>query len=190
MRNIFSDHASPNLRKTLLASPIIATIPAPVNQNRASPICPVEAAMPASHQRHGFQTKSTKAEMQTGNAPTVAAQIIKPTFVPNLASRTHLTTTPVITAAMKGNKLSAKSHSTCSSSNTSVYLSICNLTGEAGQYGVTIGEFEKLSRVSHLGQDTTALNRLHFKSHFGRSGPDFKPIPMQHRETRCGTYRP
>jgi len=190
IRNIIPYHPSPNLRKTLPVSPIIATIPAPVNQNRASPISPVEAAMPASHQRHGFQTKSTKAEMQTGNAPSVAAQITKPTFVPNLASRTHLTRTPVITALMKANKLSAKSHSTCSSSKTSLHLSICNSTEEAGQYGVRIGEFEKLSGVSHLGQDTTTLNRVHFKSHFGRSGPDVKPIPMQHKETRCGTYLP
>jgi hypothetical protein len=102
IRNIISDHPSPNLRKRLPATPVT---PAPVIQNRASPISPAEAAGPIYHQRHDFQRKTTKAERQTGNAPTVAAETAKPIFVPNTARQTQLNRTPAIAAvAMTANK--------------------------------------------------------------------------------------
>jgi len=130
IRNVISDHPSPNLLKTLPAIPIT---PAPVIQNRASPISPAEAAGPTYHQRRGFQRKPTKAERQTGFSPAVAAETTKPTFVPNTARQTHLNRTPAIAAAaMTANKLNVKSHSTRSSKKTSLPLSISNSTGEAG----------------------------------------------------------
>ena len=79
-----SDHSSLNLRTTLPAFLIIPTIPIPGIQNRSSPICPVEAAVPTHHQRRGFQRKSTKAERQTGNALTVAGEATTPTVVLNM----------------------------------------------------------------------------------------------------------
>jgi hypothetical protein len=134
-RNVISDHPSPNLWKTLPAIPILPAIRiilAPVTHNRASPISPVQAAVPTYHLRHGSQRKPTKAERQTGNGLAAAAETTKPTFVPNMASQAHLNRTPAITAAMTANKSSAKSHSTRSSKETSLPLSISNLTGEAG----------------------------------------------------------
>jgi len=187
IRNVISDHPSPNLRKTLPAIPITPA----VIQNRASPISPAEAAGPTYHQRRGFQRKPTKAERQTGNAPPAAAETTKPTFVPNTARQTHLNRTPAIAAAaMTANKLNAKSHSTRSSKKTSLPLSISNSTGEAGRYGVRIGKLGKPSLICNLGRDTTAPNRLKIKSHSGRSGSDVKPISMRHRETGFGAYRP
>jgi hypothetical protein len=113
IRNIISDHPSPNLRKTL---PAILITPAPGIQNRASPISAAEAAGPTYHQRRDFQRKPTKAERQTNNAPAAAAETIKPTFVPNTARQTHLNRTAAIAAAaMTANRLNAKSHSTNSS---------------------------------------------------------------------------
>jgi hypothetical protein len=91
---------------------------------------------------------------------------------------------------MTANKLNAKSHSTRSSKKTSLPLSISNSTGEAGQYGVRIGKLGKPSLICNLERDTTALNRLKIKSHSGRSGSDVKAIPMRHRETGFGAYRP
>jgi len=135
-RNVISDHPSPTLRKTLPALPIT---PAPAIQNRASPISPEEAPGPTYHQLRGFQRKPTKAERQTGNAPTPAAETTKPTFVPNTTRQTHLNRTPAIAAAaMTANKLNAKSHSTDSSKKTSLPLSISNSMGVAGRYGVRI----------------------------------------------------
>jgi hypothetical protein len=78
--------------------------------------------MPTYHYRHGFQRKSTKAEMQTGTALAAAAETTKPTFVPNTASVAHLNRTPAITAAIMANKSRANSHSTCSSKKL-VFLS-------------------------------------------------------------------
>jgi len=192
-RNIISDHPSPNLWKTLLAIPTlpaIPIIPALVTQNWASPISPVETAVSTYHQRRGSQRKSTKAKRQTGNAPAVAAETTKATFAPNMASQAQLTRTPAITAVMTANKSSAKSHSTHSSKETSIRLSLSNLTGEAGREGVRIGELGKPSLICNLGRDTTAPNRLKIKSYSGRSGSDVKPIPMRHRETGFGAYHP
>jgi len=186
-RNVISDNLSPNLRKTLPAIPII---PAPVTQNRASPISSVEAVVSTYHQRRGSQRKSTEAERQTGNALAVAAETTKPSFAPNTASQAHLTRTPAITVAMIANKSSAKSHLTCSSKETSLPLSISNWTAEAGRDGVRLGELRKPSLICNLGRDTTAPNRLKIKSHSGRSGSDVKPIPMRHRETGFGAYHP
>jgi len=185
IRNLIFDHPSPNLRKAL---PVIPTIP--VIQNRASPISPAEAAVPTCHQRRGFQKKSTKAERQTGNALVAAAETTKPTSVTNTASRTHLSRTPAITAAMTANKSNAKSHSTRSSKKTSLPLTISNSMGEAVRYGVRIGKLGKQSLICNLGWDTTAPDRLKIKSHSGRSGSDVKPVPMRHRETGFGAYRP
>jgi len=117
-RNVISDHQSPNLRKTQPTIPILQAIPilpAPVTQYQASPVSPVEAAMPTYRQHRGSQRKSTKAEMQTGNALPAAAETTNPTFVPNTVSQAHLNRTPAITAAMTANKSSAKGHSTHSS---------------------------------------------------------------------------
>jgi hypothetical protein len=153
-RNITSDYPSPNLRKTLQAIPILPAIPiiqAPVTQTRASPIHPVEAAVPTYHQRRGSKRKSTKADRQTGNALAVAVETTQPTFVPNTASQAHLNRTPAITAAMMANKSSAKSHSTCSSKKPSLPLSIPNSTGEAGRDGVRIGKLGEPGRICNLG---------------------------------------
>jgi len=146
IRNEIFDHPSPNLRKAL---PVIPTIP--VIQNRASPISPAEAAVPTGHQGRGFQKKSTKAERQTGNALAAEAVTTKPTSVPNTPSRTHLSRTSAITAAMTANKSNAKSHSTRSSKKTSLPLTISNSTGEAGRYGVRIGKLGKPSLICNLG---------------------------------------
>jgi hypothetical protein len=153
-RNVISDHPSPNLRKTLPAIsilPAIPIIPSPVTQNRASPISPVEAAVPTYHQCLGSQRKSKKAERQTGNALAAAAETTKPTFVPNTASQAHLNRTPAITAAMTANNSSAKCHSTRSSEKTSLPLSISNSTGEAGRDGVTNGKHGKPGLICNLG---------------------------------------
>jgi len=120
IRNVISEHPSPNLRKTLLAIPIIL---APVIQNRASPISPAEAAGPTNHQRGGFQMKPTKAERQTGNAPAAPVETTNHTFVPNTARRTHLNRTPAIAAAaMTANKSNTKTHSTRSREWTKLAL--------------------------------------------------------------------
>ena len=182
-RNVITDHPSPNLWKKLPAIPIIL---APVTQNHASPISPVEAAVPIYHQRCGFQRKSTKAERQTGNALAAAAETTKCIFVPNKASQDHLNTTPAITVAMTANKSSAKSHSTRSSKKTNLPVSIFNSMGEAGRDGVRIGKLGKPSLICNLGWDTTSPNCLKMKSRSGRLGPDVKPIPMRHSKTRFG----
>jgi hypothetical protein len=107
-----------------------------------------------------------KAERQTGDAPAAAAEITKPTFVPNTARQTHLHRTPAIAvAAMTANKLNAKSHSTRSNKKPSLPVSISNPTGDAGLYGVRIGKLGKLSLICNLGRDTTAPNRLKIWSH-------------------------
>jgi len=180
IRNVNSDNPSPNLRKTLLA---IAIPPAPVIQNRASPMSPEEAARSTYHQRHGFEWMSTKAKRQTCTALAVAAETTKPTFVPNTARQTHLDRTPAIAAAMTANKLNDQNHSTCNSKKTILPLSISNSMGEAGRYGVRIGKLKKLSLNCNLGRDTTAPNRPKIKSHSGGSGSYVKPIHMRHRET-------
>jgi len=149
IRNVISDHPSPNLQQTLPAIPIIPTIP--VIQNWASPISPVEAAMPTYHQRRGFQRMPTKAARQTGNALAASSETTKPTFVPNMASRTHLTRTAAITAVMMATKFSTKSHSTCSSKKTSLPLSISKSTGEARRHRVRIVKLGKLSHICNFG---------------------------------------
>ena len=187
IRNVISDHPSPNLWKILPAIPIT---PWDI-QNRASPISPAETARPTYHQRRGFQRKLTKAERQTGNAPAMAAETTKPTFVPYTARQTHLNRTPAIAAeAMTANKLNAKSDSTRRSKKTSLPLSISNSTGEVGPYGVRIAKLGKPTLICNLGRDTNAPNRLKIKCHSGRSGSDVKLIPMRHRETGFGAYRP
>jgi hypothetical protein len=60
----------------------------------------VEAAVPTYPQHRGSQTKSTKAERQTGNAIIAAVKQTQLTFVPNTASQAHLKRTPAITAGM------------------------------------------------------------------------------------------
>jgi len=187
IRNEIVDHPSPNQRKTLPAIPMTpAVIPV-----WASPISRAEASGPTYHQCHGFQRKPTKAERQTGNAPAAAAESTKPTFVPNTARQTHLNRTPAIAvAAMTANKLNDQGHSTCSSKKTSHPPLISNSTGEAGRYGVRIGKLRKPNLICNVERDTTAPNCLKIKSHSGRSGSDVKPIPMRHRETGFGAYRP
>jgi hypothetical protein len=91
---------------------------------------------------------------------------------------------------MTANKLNAKSRSTRSSKNTSLPLSISNLTGEAGRYRVRIGKLGKPSLICNLGRDTTATNSFTIKTQSGRSGSDVKPIPLRHRKTGFGAYRP
>jgi hypothetical protein len=95
-----------------------------------------------------------------------------------------------VAAAIMANKLNAKRHSTCSSKTRSLPLSIPTTTGEAGRYRVRIGKLGKPSLVCNLGRDSTAPKRHQIKSHSGRSGSDVKLIPMRHRETGFGAYRP
>jgi len=129
IRNVFSDHPSPTLRKTLPAIPIY---PAPVIQNRVCPISPAEAAGPTYHQHHGFQRKPTKANRETGSAPAASVDTTKCTFVPNMARQTHLNRTPAVEAAITANKVNTKSHSTRSSKTIRLPLTVSFLTGEAG----------------------------------------------------------
>ena len=143
-KSIF-DHPSTNLRKAL---PVIPT--SPVIQNPASPISPAEAAVPTYHQHRGFQKKSIKAEWQTSNALAAAAETTNSTSVPNTASRTHLSRTPAITAAMTANKSSDKSHLTGSSRITSLPVSITNSTGEAGRYIIRIRTLGKPSLICNF----------------------------------------
>ena len=149
LRNVIFNHPSPNLQKSLPVIPLIPTIP--VFQNRASPISPVEAVVPTSHQRRGFQRKSMKAKRQAGNALALAVETTKPIFVPNTARRAHLNRTSAITAAMTANKSSAEGHSKRCSKKTSLLLSVSNSTREGGQSGVRIGEHEQPSVLSNLG---------------------------------------
>jgi len=69
-RSAISEHQCVNLRKTCLA---IASTLVTVIHNRASPITPMQTALPPYHQCCDFQQKSTKAKGQTGNALAVAA---------------------------------------------------------------------------------------------------------------------
>ena len=55
IRNVIFDHPSPNLRKPLRPFPRIQSIPAPVIQNRSSPIRPVEAAVPTIYSAEPFK---------------------------------------------------------------------------------------------------------------------------------------
>jgi len=144
-----SAHSSLYLPKTLLAIPIIPTIL--VIQHRASPSTLIEAAVPTYHQHLGFQRKSTKAERPTGTAVAAAAEATHPTFEPNTASQTHLTTTPAITAAMTADKSSTQSPSTRSSKPTSLQQLISNKMGEAWRYGLRIGELGKQSVICNVG---------------------------------------
>jgi len=82
IRTVISDHPSPILRKTVRAIPMTPVL---VIQNRASGTSPAEAAGSTYHQSCGFQRKPKKGERQTGNAPAVAAETTKPSFVPNTA---------------------------------------------------------------------------------------------------------
>jgi hypothetical protein len=134
-RKVISDCPSPNLRKTLLAIPVIlgiSIILAPVTQNRACSIPVEQATVATHHQGHSSQRKSPKVERQAGNAFAAAVETTNPTFVPNTACQDHPTSTPAITAAMTPNKSSANSHLTRSSKKTSLPLSISISTGEAG----------------------------------------------------------
>jgi hypothetical protein len=62
--------------------------------------------------------------------------------------------------------------------------------GEAGGYGVRIGDLRKPSLICNLGRDTTTPNRLTFNTQCGWSGSDVKAIPMWHRETGFSAYHP
>jgi len=184
IKNIISDHSSPNLRKTLRA------IPAPVIQHQASPISPVEAAGLTYNQRRSFQRKCMKSEGRSGNALTAAAETTKPTYELHTASWTHLIRTPAITPDMTVNKLSAKSHLGCRCKEASLPLGISDSTGKAWWWGIRVGASGKPSHICNLARDTTAPDRLNINGHSGRSGPVLKPIPRQHRETGSGTYHP
>lgn len=130
MRNVILNHLSPDLRKTLPVIPILPTTLA--IENRASPISPVEAAVPTNHQCRGYERKSMNAESRTGNALAMAQDTTKAFLLPNTASRAPLNRNPAITSAMTANQLNAKSHSTRNHKKSSLPPLISNSMGKAG----------------------------------------------------------
>jgi hypothetical protein len=146
--------------------------------------------VPTYHQVIWFQIKPTKAERQTGNAPAVAVETTKPTFVSNMVRETHLIKTPAIAAAITVTTVMAKSQSASRSEQTSLLLSIPNSLWHVGWHGVSIGILDKPTLIDNFGWDTTSPNRLDIKTHSGRPGSDVKPIPMWHRETGFNAHHP
>jgi len=69
IRNPTSNHSSWNLRNTLLGI-----------DHQSSVITILQAAVPTSHQCHGFQQKSTKGERHTGTTLVAAAETTKPSL--------------------------------------------------------------------------------------------------------------
>jgi hypothetical protein len=128
-------------------------IPALVIQNRTSPICSGEAAVPNYHQHNGLQKQYMKAERETGNILAVAAETRIPTFAPIMASRTRLSRNTLIPATIIANKVCAYSHYARSNPRTIPPLSISNLTGESAQSAGWIGYLGK-PNLCNIGFDT------------------------------------
>jgi len=148
----------------------------------------VEATGPTYHQQGCDERMSTDTERHPVICLVVAAAMTHPTFVPNTASHTHLTWTPAITVAKTPNNLIFKIHSICIIEKTSPPLLISIMAEKTGLYAALFGELGKLSCICQLPWNSTTPNHQNIKSYSTWWGSDWKPLLVQHRATRSGSY--